>query len=118
MLLQFGGYRQAFSGQDGCDPVRRPGALAKFVDARQGLKRDGGFDGIGERAPQVVPLTAHCESGCTNRAAEVEDKDQRVGVAAELQSDYGKEDAFARASGANYEGVTDIADVERKSERC
>ena len=86
MLLQFGGDGEAFAGQKSGDPVRRPGALAGFVDVRQGLQRDGGFDGFGERAPQVVPLTAHGEGGGTNGAAEIEHEDQRVRVAAELQA--------------------------------
>ena len=50
MLLQFRGDGETFACEQGCDPIRGPGALAGFIDSRQGLERDGVGDGIGERA--------------------------------------------------------------------
>ena len=74
MLLQFGADGEAFAGEKRRDPFGGPGALAGFVDARQGLERNGFGDLFGECASQVVPVAAHCEGGGTNGAAKIESK--------------------------------------------
>jgi hypothetical protein len=106
-----------FTRQKHRDPVRRPGALARVVDAGKRLQGDGLGNVLGERAAEVVPVASHGERRCADRTAEVEGEDLRPRIAAELQRHESQKNAFARASRADDQRVADVADVKGEAER-
>src|SRR5882724_12306655 len=65
-----------------------------------------------------MPVAAYREGCSADRAAEVESKNLIVRIAPELQRHQRQQYRLARAGRTDDEGVTDIADVKRKSKRC
>ena len=117
MLLQFRGDRDRLTGQQGRDPIRRPGAVAGIVDPRQRLEGDGFGDVVGQRAAEVVPVAAHRQCGGADRAAEIEGEDLGAGIAAELERHQRQQHALAGAGRAHDQRMADIADMQREPER-
>ena len=63
-------------------------------------------------------LAAQAQDGGAHRAAHVEGKDARIGIAAELHRQGGEQHGLAHAGRSNDKGVADIADVRHQPERC
>jgi hypothetical protein len=117
MFLQLRGDGDRLPGEQGREPLRRPGALAGVVDVRQRLKGDGLIHIVRQRPAQVVPIAAHRERRGADRAPEIEGENLRARVAPELQRHQRQQHALAGASRSDDQRVTDIADMERKAER-
>src|SRR3546814_16310177 len=69
------------------------------------------------RGTEVLPIADHGQSGSTDRAAEIEGEDLIVGIPPELQRHQRQQHRLAGSSGADDEGVADIADMKRQAER-
>ena len=82
------------------------------MDAGKWLERNGRLVPFREATAQIVPIPAHGERGGADAAAEVEGEDLRSRIAPELQGHEGKQHGFARARGADDEGVAYVADME------
>src|SRR5438552_9731491 len=64
-----------------------------------------------------MPVTAHRERGRPDRTTEIERKDLRVRVTAELQRHQSEQDRLASTWRPHHEGMADVADVEGEPER-
>ena len=106
----------AFAGQDGFDPFRRPGLFDIFVDPGERLQSHGFLRILRERAAEIMPVAAHGERRRPDRAAEIEGKNLRAGIAAKLQGHQRQQHAFAGAGRPNDQSVADVADMERETE--
>ena len=107
----------AFARQDGADPVGRPGALRRIVDAGEWLERDTVRASLGQAAAEIVPVAAHGERCRPDRAAEVEGENLAAPVAPELQRHERQQHRFAGAGRTDDKRMADIADVQGKPER-
>ena len=117
MLLDLGRDDNAFACQHRDDPVRRPGALRRVVNAGERLERDRCLRSLRQVATQIVPVAAHGEHGRTDGAAEIEREDLGAGVAAELERHQRQQHRLAGAGRTDDERMADIADVKGKPER-
>ncbi|KTT91522.1 hypothetical protein NS44R_14800, partial [Mammaliicoccus sciuri] len=97
--------------QDGDDPVGRPGAFGRVVNAREWLQRNRGLDAIGEIAAEIVPVAAHAERGGADRAPEVESEDLAAVIATKLQRHDGEQHGLPGSGRADDEGMPDVADM-------
>ena len=107
----------AFLGEDGRHPLRRPGALGRIVDPRQRLQRDGMLRPGRQAAAEIVPVAAHGDRRGADRAAEIEGEDLVVAVAAELHRHQRQQHRFAGAGRADDQRVADVADMQAEPER-
>ena len=107
----------AFLGEDGRHPLRRPGALGLIVDARQRLQRHRMLRAGGQAAAEIVPVAAHGDRRGADRAAEVEGENLVVPVTAELHRHQRQQHRLARAGRADDQRVADVADMEAEPER-
>ncbi len=106
----------ALAGEEAGDPLRRPGAFLRRLDARQRLQRHRLGHVGGQRAAKVMPVAAHGDRRGADRAAEVEGEDLRARVAAELQRHQRQQHRLARAGRADDQHVPDIAHMQREAE--
>src|SRR5579885_3321420 len=64
-----------------------------------------------------MPVAAHGKRRSPDRAAEIEGKDLRVAIAAELERHKREQHGLACAGWTGNEGMADIANMEREAER-
>ena len=111
MLLGFRSDLDPLTAQDRTDPISRPAAFRDIIDSGEGLERNEFRALAGERATEVMPVTAHGDRGGSDRSAEIEGEDLRAGIAAELQRHQRQQYGLAGACRSDHQRVTDIADM-------
>jgi hypothetical protein len=116
MVLGGGIDGDALFGQDRRDPLGRPGAFGGIVNLRERLERDAVVYCIRQAAAEIVPVAAHRERRCSDRAAEIKREDLGVPIPAELKRHERQQHRLAGAGRTHNQGVADIADMERKPE--
>ena len=103
--------------EDRGQPFGGPCALGGIVDAGERLKLHAVAGLVGKHPAQILPVAAHAERGGADAAPEVEGKDLRPRIAAELHRHQREQHRLARAGRPDDRHMADIADMEGKPER-
>ena len=109
VFLHLRGDRNALAHEDRDNPVGRPGAFRRIVDASKRLERNGSFRALAKTAAEIMPITAHGECRGADRTAEIESEDLTALVAAELKRHEREQHRLAGAGRTDDEGVSHVA---------
>src|SRR5690606_26363936 len=103
--LEFGRDRDAGAGKYSRDPVERPGAFTRIIDAAERFQSEGAL------LAQIEEVSAEPKHSRADRALLIENEDLRIFVAQPLRGERGEQHRLAGAGRTNHERMADIADM-------